>query len=615
MSCLFHRGLLRPLLAIVLIVSFAASGSQAAWGQSIGLLAQKSDTPETVDKPDVKPSPAVVADPDLASPQATLRTFLSRTNEDDKSGATKCLDLTGKAPDKNEAYVFKLKAIIDRMGWIELEAIPPASDNPEGFSIGSQMDHLLGKEKADADRITIIRGDGVNWRFSAATVDSIDELYGRWKGREVAEGVEESLMQETWGLWLEQQFPASLHEVHFLLPDYQWISLMALILLGFVADLVVRICLQQMTKTWFRVVMADKDFVLPAGLWKPVGLLTQSLVWYCGTTLIGLPDLAMILLLVAMKLFAVVAAIWTAFLFINLLSSYLARKALTTDTKFDDLLIPLLSKSLKIFAVCVGVITCAQTFSIPISGLLGGLGLGGMAIALASKDAVSNVFGSLTVLVDRPFEVGDWIVTEGVEGSVETVGFRSTRVRTFYNSVITVPNAQLTTATVDNMGRRQFRRIKTMLGVQYDTTPEQIDAFCEGIRELIRRHPYTRKDYYHVYFNQFSGSSLDILLYCFLECPDWSVELRERHRLFCDILRLAQELRVEFAFPTQTLHMFSEQATTKQLGDISSDPERAGQRVGSRIAGPLAPPEGRPGMVPFTGPTQGDLDMESGGDE
>ena len=161
-----------------------------------------------------------------------------------------------------------------------------------------------------------------------------------------------------------------------------------------------------------------------------------------------------------------------------------------------------------------------------------------------------------------------------VEGSVETVGIRSTRIRTFYNSEIIVPNSMLTTAVGDNMGRRHYRRIKTMLGVQYDTTPDQIDAFCEGVRELIHRHPHTRKDYFHVYLNQFSASSLDILLYCFLECPDWGVELRERHRLFADILRLADGLGVQFAFPTRTLHIFQETARSRNRSTPASERQR-----------------------------------------
>jgi small-conductance mechanosensitive channel len=109
------------------------------------------------------------------------------------------------------------------------------------------------------------------------------------------------------------------------------------------------------------------------------------------------------------------------------------------------------------------------------------------------------------------------------------------------------------------MGARTYRRISTMVSITYDTTPGKIEAFCEGIRGLIRNHPYTRKDYFHVWLNQFSSSSLDIILYCFLVTPDWSTELRERHRLFLDIIRLAHDLGIEFAFPTQTIFMGKEQ--------------------------------------------------------
>jgi MscS family membrane protein len=105
------------------------------------------------------------------------------------------------------------------------------------------------------------------------------------------------------------------------------------------------------------------------------------------------------------------------------------------------------------------------------------------------------------------------------------------------------------------MGARRYRRIKTTLALTYDTPPEKVEAFCEGVRELIRKHPHTRKDYYHVYLNGLGASSLDVMLYCFVEVPNWSMELAEKHRLFADILRIAQALEVDFAFPTQSLHV------------------------------------------------------------
>lgn len=404
--------------------------------------------------------------------------------------------------------------------------------------------------------------------------------------------------------WLEEYvFPQAMQGVHFLIKDYQWYCLIVVIVAGFVADMITRFSLKWLTRAWYRHVRSEAEGVSRQNPWKPLGLLTQVLTWYWGTLLIGIPTQMVLILLVALKFFAVFVAVWTTFRLIDILSNYMAKRAEKTVTKFDDLLIPLVSKSLKALSICVGVILFADMFDLDWTALIGGIGLGGAAIAFASQDALGNFFGSLTVLTDRPFEIGDWIVTDGVEGTVETVGIRSTRVRTFYNSLITLPNSRLTTAIVDNMGKRQYRRLRVTLGVEYDTTPAKIEAFCEGIRELLRRHPFTRKDYYHVYFNNFSDSSLDILLYCFLECPDWSMELREREQLFLNILRLAEGLGVSFAFPTQTLHMFQQTAAAGSASAELTSPALTGQKLAAEIAGPLIDPAKRLGPVEFGGPT------------
>jgi MscS family membrane protein len=354
---------------------------------------------------------------------------------------------------------------------------------------------------------------------------------------------------------LEEWFPASLRQKRLLIADYQWISLFALVVLGVVADIAVRFAMQNLAKAWFRLMRMQSAAAAERRLWRPLGLLAQSLVWYSGTMLVNLPPQINTVLVVGLKIFAVWVTVWTISQWIDMLAAYFARRAAMTVSKFDDLLVPLVSKSLKILTMCMGALICAETLHLPVTGLIGGLGLGGAALAFASKDAISNLFGSFTVLVDRPFEIGDWIIIDGVEGTVEQVGFRSTRVRTFYNSQISIPNSTFTTAVVDNMGRRHYQRVKTMLGVEYSTTTEQIEAFCEGIRELLRNHPNTRKDAFHVYFNEFGPSSLNIMLSFFLMCRDRPAELQSQHELYLDIIRLAKALDVSFAFPTQTLHV------------------------------------------------------------
>jgi MscS family membrane protein len=193
-------------------------------------------------------------------------------------------------------------------------------------------------------------------------------------------------------------------------------------------------------------------------------------------------------------------------------------------------------------------------------------------------------------------------------------------VRTFYNSQVTVPNAALVRATVDNLGRRSYRRWKSTLGLQYDTSPEKLLAFSEGVRELVRRHPFTRKDYFQVWCNDFGPSSLDILLYVFFDTPDWSTELRERERLMVDIVRLADRLGVAFAFPTQTVHLFQEEhGPQSSLYEVPRDAhDSAAAAAGAQAARELT--EQRPwrtqlpGPVDFGTPLSPDDPVDRGGD-
>ena len=268
------------------------------------------------------------------------------------------------------------------------------------------------------------------------------------------------------------------------------------------------------------------------------------------------------------SLVAAVGVLQVAYRAIDIFMDVLARRATQTESKLDDSLVPLLRTAVRLFVTFVGLLFVLQNLDINVSSLIAGLGLGGLAIALAAQDTVRNLLGGVTIFADKPFEVGDWVVVDGVEGTVEAVGFRSTRVRTFYNSLISVPNGNLMDSGIDNMGQRRWRRYKTTLGVAYHTKPDQLQAFVEGIRAIIQANPGMRQDYYIVEFHGFGATSLDILVYCFIDAEDWNEELRTRHVLNLDIMRLAESLQVEFAFPTQTLHIANMPGQAQQLPDI-----------------------------------------------
>ena len=257
----------------------------------------------------------------------------------------------------------------------------------------------------------------------------------------------------------------------------------------------------------------------------------------------------------AARLLAAGSAVIIAYRAIDIFADYLLERTAETETKLDDQLVPLVRSSMKIFVAAIGILFVLQNLDVNIASLIAGLGIGGLAVALAAQDTIKNLLGGVTIFADKPFQVGDWVLIGDIEGTVETVGFRSSRVRTFYNSIITVPNARMTDTPVDNMGARRWRRYTTTLGMAYHTDPDRLQAFVEGIRALIRANPDMRKDYYIVEFHGFGSVSLDVLVYCFIDAADWNAELRTRHVLNLDIIRLAQRLEVEFAFPTQTLHV------------------------------------------------------------
>ncbi len=286
------------------------------------------------------------------------------------------------------------------------------------------------------------------------------------------------------------------------------------------------------------------------------------------------------------KVSTYIMLVWLGLRLAQYIEVFLIGKADQSTLKFDDLLAPLISKTIKGIVVLIGLISIAEILNLPLASLLTGLGIGGIAIAMAAKDTIANIFGSLTVVTDRPFSIGDWVKVNNVEGTVEELGFRSTRIRTFYNSLVSVPNSVLLTASVDNMGERTYRRFNTKIAITYGTPVEKIEAFCAGIRELIQLHKDTRKDYYIVRLNEFAASSLDILLYVFFQTPSWEAELDAREQLMLDIIRLAQNLGVDFAFPTQTLYLNQDEESSKNMASYDAVQKQIsnGQKKASHIA-------------------------------
>ena len=197
----------------------------------------------------------------------------------------------------------------------------------------------------------------------------------------------------------------------------------------------------------------------------------------------------------AFNLFLLITIFWTINRAIDFIGFKLKNKALKTESKVDDQLIPFAIDIAKVLTVVLGlVMILGNVFDVNVTALVTGLGIGGVAFALASKESLENLLGSFTIFFDKPFTVGDIVTLGGVTGTVEKVGFRSTRIRTFDKSVVTVPNKNIISTELDNLGARPVRRVKFNIGLTYDTSVENIKNIVDDIQKLIDEHPMTNKE-------------------------------------------------------------------------------------------------------------------------
>ena len=484
--------------------------------------------------------PAPVAPDDLLSPRATLDTFLGGQLEPEIpwDRVTATLDFSaGVSAADRRLVASQLKSVLDGRGlFVRMGSVPadPEYIDPET----RQAAFTLFPIRLPAFQLR--RGEDLAWRIAAGTVRATDGLYEEtfsWYARRLLDLMPPVIERSFLGFNL-----------------WQLLGLLILAGLAFAA--------QQFLKIFFRGVLVR--FASRRAGWAGAELSAAVLpaswlasVWVFRRFLADLrfPVLVNQVLTVVLDLALAAIAVWFAYRAIDAFCARLEAITAKTATKVDDHLVPLVRNGLRVGSVILAMLLIAQSQGYSITTLVAGLGLGGLAIALAAQDTLANVIGSLAIVGDRPFQVGDWVLVGGYEGTVERVGLRSTRVRTFYDSVVSVPNSKVVNSIVDNMGQRKFRRMKHMLSLRYDTDPDRIQEFVDGVRGLILKNPAMRHDYFEIHLNRFSDSSVDVLVYCFFRVPDWHAELSERHNFLLSILRLAKELGVDFAFPTRTLSL------------------------------------------------------------
>lgn len=261
-------------------------------------------------------------------------------------------------------------------------------------------------------------------------------------------------------------------------------------------------------------------------------------------------------------------AMWAAYRLCDLITEISKNFLSKQDTDLADHFTPLVRQSLRITVLLIGGILIVQNLGYSVTSLVAGLGIGGLAIALAAQDTVANLLGTVVMFTDKPFKIGDWIrFGDEVDGFVEKFGFRSVKVRTWANTLLYIPNKMITSEVIENCSSMRKRRVKMTIGIQYNSPPDKVRELVRRIEEMLKSDPDVNQEYMLVRFTDFGPSSLDIFIYYFTNSTAWAEYLDVRQKINLQMMNLVHELGLSFAFPSRTLYFGSALAVENRKAD------------------------------------------------
>ncbi|HVY70610.1 MAG TPA: mechanosensitive ion channel family protein [Verrucomicrobiae bacterium] len=337
-------------------------------------------------------------------------------------------------------------------------------------------------------------------------------------------------------------------------PLWQYLAALLYVILAFYAskllDYVIQVHLRKLTaKT--KTQIDDLFLELVRG---PVKIVTFVVLLHAGLQLFVWPGWAAVFISNGLKIVVAMSLTYVGIKFVDLVMGlWHKRVEAAGEGVLDMQLFPVIRKSLKVFVVLVAVLVTAQNLGINVTGLLASLSIGGLAVGLAAQDTLSNLFGAVALFADKPFRIGDRIQIDAIDGMVEAIGLRSTRIRHLDGYLVTVPNRTMANASLTNISRRPNIKTVMNIGVTYDTKADTVERAMQIIEEIFRPHPKTSD--LIISFNKFESSSLNILVVHWWESTDFKEYLLQFQKLNLELKRRFDAESINFAFPTQTVHL------------------------------------------------------------
>jgi MscS family membrane protein len=518
---------------------------------------------------------------DPRAPRGAVRSYLDACRAGDYAAAAQHLALDPSLERGADPALLarRLKIVLDRTLWVQLERLSASPEGDVGDGLPEGVD-LVGRIDADGGSVDVLvervgdAEDRAVWKFAGTTVAQVPELYERFGyGR------------------LGELLPAPFFEIHlFEVQLWQWIGLLALVLVvalvawiaAWIAQRTLRPLLAR-TRTTFD----DHVFALALG---PARLVIAVLLFSAGALALELAVPAQRFLNGAQKAVGVLACTWLALRLIDALAGTV-RQRLAHQRVGAVGLVPLVRRVAKVAALVVAVIVVLQNLGFNVTGIVAGLGVGGLAIALGAQKSFEHLFGGATILADQPVRVGDFCRFGDRLGTVEDIGLRSTRIRTLDRTVVTVPNAEFSSSQIENFTRRDKIRLYARLGLRYETTPDQMRWILAEVKRLLAAHPMVDPDPARIRFVGFGDYALDLELFAFVPTTDFNEFLAVQEDVLLRLMDVVAASGSGFAFPSQTLYLGRDQGPDETR---TRDAEAVVR--GWREAGTLpfpAPPEQR----------------------
>ncbi|MBI3932086.1 MAG: mechanosensitive ion channel family protein [Acidobacteria bacterium] len=493
-------------------------------------------------------APAAAASSDVAhdSPRSALTEYLDLCRAGRYDEAARFLSL--RDADRGRAAVLarRLKAVLDRHLWVDLDLVSarPEGDSGDGLPDGTDQVGVIALSGGPPQAVRLVRrADRAlpRWRFSPGTVARIDTWYATLPDRWIRERLPDVLLRPGPRelLW------------------WQWLTLVALAPLGWSLG-------RLLSGLTFRV--AGRAAARTETLWDDAVLRRLrgplALVWTLALIAVVVPALGLYapaeaFLARVLKTGAVAVGFWVLWRIVDVAGEALRQSRWGQASASARSLVFVGARFAKLGVAALGILAALGELGYPVAGLLAGLGLGGLALALAAQKTVENLFGSLSLALDRPFAVGDFVRVEEFVGTVEAIGLRSTAFRTLDRTLITIPNGRLADMRLESFSARDRMRLACTIGLVYGTTAAQVRAVLAGLEGVLRGHPKIWPDAVVVRFREFAASSLDIEVMAWFATSDWSEFQLMRQEVLLQFMEVVEQAGTSFAFPTRTVHLVS----------------------------------------------------------